>query len=60
MADLETELKKLIERCDHLQKIINAQDETVRKVFTKRLQLCKNLYVFVLDAKMQEQEQKTK
>ena len=60
MALSTTELKKLIERCDHLQKIINAQDETVRKVFTKRLQLCKNLYVFVLDAKVQEQEQKTK
>ena len=52
------ELKKLIEQCGRLQKIIEAQDETVRKVFLKRLQLCKNLYVFVLEAKMQEQKPK--
>ena len=49
------ELKKLIELCDQLQNIINGQDETVRKVFLKRLQLCRNLYVFVLEAKTQEQ-----
>jgi len=52
------ELKMLIEQCDRLQKIIEVQDETVRKVYLKRLQLCKNLYVFVLESKMQEQQQK--
>jgi len=52
------ELKKLIEQCGRLQKIIETQDETVRKVFLKRLQLCRNLYVFVLEAKMQEQKPK--
>lgn len=58
MALSMPELKKLIEQCDNLQKIIVTQDETVRKVFLKRLQLCKNLYVFVLEAKMQEQQPK--
>jgi len=58
MALSMPELKKLIEQCDRLQKIIETQDETVRKVFLKRLQLCKNLYVFVLEAKMQEQKPK--
>jgi hypothetical protein len=52
------ELKKLVEQCDRLQKIIETQDETVRKVYLKRLQMCKNLYVFVLEAKMQEQQPK--
>ena len=58
MALSMPELKKLIEQCDRLQKIIEAQDETVRKVFLKRLQLCKNLYVFVLETKMQEHQPK--
>ncbi|NTV50403.1 MAG: hypothetical protein HGB32_05785 [Geobacteraceae bacterium] len=52
------ELKKLVERCDVLQKTIEKEDETVRKVFLKRLQLCKNLYIFVLESKAQEQKQK--
>lgn len=59
MALSMNELKTLIEKCDHLQKIIEAdKDETVRKVYLKRLQLCRNLYVFVLEDKMQEQKPK--
>lgn len=58
MAFSIPELKKLIEQCDRLQKIIDVQEETIRKVFLKRLQMCRNLYVFVLDAKMQEQKPK--
>jgi uncharacterized membrane protein len=58
MALSVTELKTLIEKCDRLQKIIETQDETVRKVYLKRLQLCKNLYVFVLETKVQEQQTK--
>jgi hypothetical protein len=56
MALPVSELKTLIEKCDRLYKVIDSQEETVRKVFLKRLQLCKNLYVFVLEAKMQEQK----
>ena len=47
------ELQTLIEKCDRLQKVIETQEETVRKVYLKRLQLCKNLYVFVLESKQQ-------
>ena len=53
MALSVSELKTLIEKCDRLQKVIETQEETVRKVFLKRLQLCKNLYVFVLESKQQ-------
>lgn len=58
MALSVTELKKLIEQCDSLQKVIESQEETVRKVFLKRLQMCRNLYAFVLETKMQEQKSK--
>ncbi len=58
MALSVADLKGLIERCDRLQKIIEGQDETVRKVFLKRLSLCRNLYVFALDQKIQEQTSK--
>jgi len=58
MALSMPELQKLIEQCDRLQKIIETEEETVRKVFLKRLQLCRNLYVFVLETKMQEQKPK--
>ena len=53
-----TELTALIEKCTQLERIIGAQEETVRKVFLKRLQMCKNLYVFVLETKQQEAVQK--
>jgi len=43
------ELNALLERCGALQKIIEAQEESVRKVYLKRLQLCRNLYAYVLD-----------
>jgi hypothetical protein len=58
MALSVPELKMLIEQCDRLQKVIEEQEETVRKVYLKRLQMCKNLYVFVLETKMQEQPSK--
>lgn len=45
------ELNGKLERCDALQKIIETQDESVRKVFLKRLQLCRNLYAYVLEHK---------
>jgi hypothetical protein len=58
MALSVSELKALIEKCDRLQDIIETKDETVRKVFLKRLQMCRNLYVFVLETKTQEQKPK--
>ncbi len=58
MAFSVKELRALIEKCDRLQKVIETQDETVRKVYLKRLQMCRNLYVFVLETKTKEQQQK--
>ena len=58
MALSMPELKMLIEQCGRLQKIIEVQEETVRKVYLRRLQICRNLYQFVLEAKMQEQKPK--
>ena len=52
------ELTTLIERCNNLEKIISTQDETVRKVYLKRLQMCRNLYVFVLETKQNAAVQK--
>jgi hypothetical protein len=58
MALSVKELKVLIEKCDRIQSAIGTQDETVRKVFLKRLQMCRNLYVFVLETKVKEQQRK--
>lgn len=46
------ELKALIERCAVLEKAIMKEEESTRKVYLKRLQLCRNLYSYVLDYKM--------
>ena len=45
------ELKKLIERCDGLKPRIERLDETQRKVYLKRLQMCRDLYVFMLESR---------
>lgn len=46
-----TELKGKVDRCDELQKIVETREESVRKVYLKRLQLCRNLYAYVLEYK---------
>lgn len=51
MALSPSELQALIGRCERLHKIIEQLDESARKVFLKRLLMCKNLYQYVLDAK---------
>lgn len=45
------ELKELINRSDKLKPVIEALDETRKKIYFKRLQRCKELYQFVLDEK---------
>jgi hypothetical protein len=45
------ELRELLEKCQTLQKAIEGEEESVRKVYLKRLQLCRNLYSYVLDYK---------
>jgi hypothetical protein len=45
------ELKVLVERCDALKPRIEKLDETQKKVFLKRLQLCRDLLAFVIESK---------
>ncbi len=45
------ELKSLIERCDRVQAQIAKLDESQKKVYTRRLKMCKDLYVFMLETK---------
>ncbi len=45
------ELKNLVDRCDKLRPRIEKLDETQRKVYLKRLRMCRDLYAFVLESK---------
>ena len=49
------ELKDNIDRCDNLQERINelngSEGATERKVYTKRLKMCRDLYEFTLNYK---------
>jgi len=45
------ELKALITRCDHLKPKIEAEEGSTRKVYLRRLQMCRDLYKYVLDSK---------
>ena len=59
MALSVAELKDMVERCDKLQERINKLEgpraETEKKVFTKRLKMCRGLYKYVLDYKSKEE-----
>jgi hypothetical protein len=45
------ELKSLVARCDRLRPLIEKLNETQRKVYLKRLQMCRDLFSFALDSK---------
>jgi len=45
------ELKSWVERCDALKPRIEKFDEPQRKVTLKRLQMCRDLYAYVLEMK---------
>lgn len=45
-----SEIKSLIERCDTLRPRIEKLDESAKKVYLKRLQSCRDLFVFVLES----------
>lgn len=49
------ELKNLVARCDRLKPQIEKLDESQRKVFLKRLQLCRDLYYFMLESREKKQ-----
>lgn len=48
------ELKRLISRCDKLRVVMETLDESERKVYLKRLRVCQDLFVFVLESKEKE------
>ncbi len=48
------ELKKALERCDALKPQIESLEATPRKVYLKRLQMCRNLFTYVLESKEKE------
>lgn len=45
------DLRALIGRCEKLAPRIEALDPSRRKVYTRRLQVCRDLYQFVLDTR---------
>jgi hypothetical protein len=45
------ELKGLVGRCDKLKPQIESLDESQRKVYSKRLRMCRDLYFYVLESK---------
>lgn len=48
-------LKNLVDRCDKLKPRIEKLNESQRKVYLKRLQLCRDLYFFVLESRENKQ-----
>ncbi len=47
----DDELRSLIARCDKLKPVIDRLGETERKVFSRRLKACRDLYAFVLESR---------
>ena len=47
----EEELKGRIARCDQLKPKIEAEEESTRKVYLRRLQMCRDLYKYVLESR---------
>lgn len=48
------ELKDLVERCEKLEPSIEKLDDTRRKIYLKRLRMCRDLFAFALESKMKE------
>jgi len=49
------ELKDLMERCERLKPSIEKLDDTRRRVYLKRLKMCRDLFAFALESKMKEE-----
>ena len=49
----DEELRGLLARCDRLRPRVEGLDPSRRKVWSKRLQQCRDLYQFVLDSRAQ-------
>lgn len=51
------ELKSLIARCRTLEKVIEGLDESTRKVYLKRLGMCRDLFIYMLTVKESEKKE---
>jgi hypothetical protein len=49
------ELKDLVARCVKIEERIEAQEESTRKVYLRRLKMCSDLYKYVLENKERDQ-----
>ena len=47
----EDELKALVDRCDKLKPVIERLDDTERRLYSKRLESCRGVFMYVLDSK---------
>jgi hypothetical protein len=47
----KNELSERIGRCDRLKARIEAEEESTRKVYLRRLQMCQDFYLFMLQSK---------
>jgi len=54
MALSSEELKELIAGCDRLKPKIEVEEESTRKVYLRRLQMCRELYNYVLESREQK------
>ncbi len=51
MSFTPDELKGLVGRCDALRPRIDKLDETQKKIYLKRLQMCRDLFAYTLESK---------
>ncbi len=50
------ELKEMVARCDKLKTQIEASDSPQKKVLLKRLEMCRNLYSYMVEAREKEKK----
>jgi hypothetical protein len=50
----DDELRSLVDRCDKLKPLIESLDETQKKVYLKRLAMCRNLFEFMLKSRQKK------
>ncbi len=51
------DIKKLIGRCDELQKVIEGLDGSTKMVYLKRLKMCRDLFGYMLTVKESERRE---
>ncbi len=50
------ELNELVLRCDKLKIAVEASDNPQKKIFLKRLDMCRNLFIYTIEVKSQEKK----